>query len=160
MTDTDTPDTDTPDAVATFENEGGLVRTPEQEPADPVARAGEFVREHPVLVIAGGLAIGALAAALLPRGNRSKVIRRAVTLAEAASAAGVLLGKQAREHAGAAGQGLRERGGEAARGLERLGEAAGERLHGVIESAGAAGSKAGKRITDTAGQVRKRLRKT
>lgn len=152
-------DIDYNNAIETAENEGMVVTPSEGEPADPLARAGHFVREHPVLVVAGGLAIGALAAALLPKGNRSRVLRRAVTLAEAASAASVLFGKQAWNKAEVAGQGIRERGGVAARGLERLGEAASDRLHDALESAGAAGSKAGKRIADTAGEVRARLRR-
>lgn len=151
-------DTDTPDSAYAVETEDKVVQLSPAEAKDPVARAGDFVREHPVLVIAGGLAIGALAAALLPKGNRTRVLRRAVTLAEAASAASVLLGKQALDKAEAAGHGIRERSGVAARGLERLGEAASDRIQVALESAGNAGSKAGKRIADTAGEVRARLR--
>jgi len=149
-------DTITPADAA--EAKDSAAQLPARDQSDPVARAGSFVREHPVLVIAGGLAIGALAAALLPKGNRSRVLRGAVTLAAAASAAGVLLGKQARDKAEAAGQGIRERGGVAARGLERLGEVASDRIHVALETAGNAGSRAGRRIADTAGEVRARLR--
>jgi hypothetical protein len=54
-----------------------------------------FVREHPVLVIAGGLAAGAVAAALIPRRNRQYVTRQSSLLAEAIAAAGTAIAQQA-----------------------------------------------------------------
>ena len=70
----------------------------------PVAR---FVHERPAMVIAGGLALGALAAALLPRRNRAFVAEKSSALADAVSAAGLTLYREALDRAEAAGDGVR-----------------------------------------------------
>lgn len=49
-----------------------------QQPAGGVK---EFVREHPVLVVAGGIAVGALAAALIRGATAKRVSRGANHLA-------------------------------------------------------------------------------
>lgn len=96
-----------------------------------------FVRDHPLLVVAGGVAIGAVVAALLPRGTSRKLALRAASLAEAASAAGVLIGSKARDGAEAAGAGLREQGGALADRLGDLSDSASERLGKFGDNAGA-----------------------
>ena len=103
---------------------------------DAVSQVGDFVREHPLLVVAGGIAIGAVAAALLPRGTGRKLVRHAAGLAEIVGAASAVLGTRARETAEAAGAGLREHGSAAASKLERLGEDATSRLGQISEAAG------------------------
>lgn len=97
----------------------------------------EFVRDHPLLIVAGGVAIGAVVAALLPRGTSRRLALRAASLAEAASAAGVLIGGKARDTAEATGAGLREHGGVIADRLEHLGDSASERLGKFGDSASA-----------------------
>lgn len=97
----------------------------------------DFVRGHPLLVVAGGIAAGAVVAALLPRGTSRKLALRAASLAEAASAAGVLIGSKARDTAEATGAGLREHGGAIADRLEHLGDTASERIGKLRESASA-----------------------
>lgn len=64
-------------------------------PQDVRTRTSAFVREHPVLFIAGGLAAGAVAAALIPRRNRRYVARQGSLLAEAIAAAGAAIAQQA-----------------------------------------------------------------
>lgn len=73
-----------------------------------------FAREHPVLVIAGGLAVGALAAAVFRgrstrRGTGPSFAQRAVALAAAAGEVGLTLSRQARETAEQAAQEGRKR---------------------------------------------------
>jgi hypothetical protein len=146
------------------------------EIAEPRAQAGkdsigpalQFVREHPVMILAGGLAIGALAAALIPRGNRSKVTSRAAALAELATSAALSIGRDAWDRAETAGEGLRRSGQGAARRLEsasdavldragRIGGAALERAERATAPARQAARSAGKRIAKTAtGAVRRK----
>jgi hypothetical protein len=90
----------------------------------PIAR---FVEEHPALTIAGGLALGALAAALLPRRNRALVAEKSSELAEAIGAASLMLYQQALDRAESAGEGIRdiaERFGETQRGKNANGASA------------------------------------
>ena len=91
------------------------------EPRRPIAR---FVKEHPVLTIAGGLAAGALVAALAPRRNRAVVRRKAVDWADIVSNAAVTLAQQALDRAESAGDTVR-----------RKAEAAGERAGALGHSA-------------------------
>ena len=67
-------------------------------------RAAVFVGDHPGFVIAGGLAIGLVAGALIPRSKRQQVTGRAAALAAAASELGLAFGQQALERANEAGK--------------------------------------------------------
>jgi hypothetical protein len=90
----------------------------------PITR---FVQEHPALTVAGGLALGVLAAALLPKRNRALVAEKSSELAEAISAAGLMLYHEALDRAEAAGEGLRdiaEKFGETQRGRKANGDSA------------------------------------
>ena len=80
----------------------------------PIAR---FVHQHPGMAIAAGVALGVLAAALIPRRNRKFVAEKSSALADAVSAAGLTLYREALDRAGAAGDGIRDIAG-------RLGHAA------------------------------------
>jgi hypothetical protein len=93
---------DNPTAEGTESTDQGAEETEGQE--RPIAR---FVHEHPAMVIAGGLAIGALAAALIPRRNREFVAEKSSALADAVSAAGLMLYREAMDRADAAGEGIR-----------------------------------------------------
>jgi hypothetical protein len=63
------------------------------EPVTPSEKALTFVKEHPMLTIAGGLAAGVLISALLPsRANRS-LSKRALRIAEAGAAAALSFGQ-------------------------------------------------------------------
>ena len=64
------------------------------EPA-PHQKVVNFVQDHPVITIAGGLALGAVAAALIPRRNRTFVAKRTSKLADAIAAASAVIAQQA-----------------------------------------------------------------
>lgn len=143
------------------------VATPPSQGA--VRATGDFVRDHPLLVVAGGIAIGAVVAALLPRGTGRRVARRAVQLAEVAGTASALLGSRAKDAASAAGEGLREQGGVLAEKLERLGETASDRLGQARSSAAPlverlidpvenAALKAAEKVSKKASELRSRVR--
>ena len=93
---------DNPPAEGTDSPDLGPDETEGQE--RPIAR---FVHEHPAMVIAGGLAIGAVAAALIPRRNREFVSEKSSALADAVSAAGLMLYREAMDRADAAGESIR-----------------------------------------------------
>jgi hypothetical protein len=147
------------------QSSGNVVELPQQAKNDPVQTASDFVREHPVLTVAGGLALGVIAAALLPKGTTRRLAKRAISLAEIAGTAGALLGSRVRDRAEATGAGLREQGGLVADRLEKLGETASDRI-GKLGGAASAGverlidpveSAAGK-IARKAAELRSRVR--
>lgn len=109
-------------------NEGNVVELHGSAPKDTQKAVTDFIRDHPALVVAGGVALGVLAAALLPKGTGRKLAHRAAGLAEVAGSAGMLLGKRVRHTAEATGASLREHGGEFADRLEKLGGNASDRL--------------------------------
>jgi uncharacterized membrane protein YebE (DUF533 family) len=113
-----------------------IVSLPQKSSRSDRPSVTDFVREHPLLVVAGGIAIGAVAAALLPRGTARKLAKNAVHLAEVAGTAGALLGTRVRDTAETAGAGLREQGGAVAERLEKLGGVAAERFEKVSDAAG------------------------
>ena len=65
----------------------------------------EMMRDHPLLLIAGGIAVGALVAALMPRSVASKLATRALGLAAVAGELGLNFSQQARDSAGDAARG-------------------------------------------------------
>jgi hypothetical protein len=71
----------------------------------PIAR---FVHEHPGMAIAGGIALGVLAAGLLPKRNREYVARKSSALADAVSAAGIALYREALDRSENASDELRK----------------------------------------------------
>lgn len=68
----------------------------EQRPSEKVIA---FVKRHPVLTAAGGIAVGVAVSALLPRRFSRKLASRAVDLAEVAGSAGLVLGRKAGDKA-------------------------------------------------------------
>jgi hypothetical protein len=92
--------------------------------ADRRDSAVAFVKEHPGLAIAGGIAVGILAAALLPRRPKTKLGRRSGKLGDAVSATAALLAREAVSRAEITGKGLRRGGNRAAKRSEDLGEQA------------------------------------
>jgi hypothetical protein len=94
------------------------------EPQSAREKATAFVREHPALTLAGGLAVGALAAALIPRRNRAYVARQGSLLAEAIAAAGATIAQQALASLDTASTSVRERAHTLAARAEQAGGAA------------------------------------
>lgn len=86
----------------------------------------DFVKQHPVLTVASGLAVGALAAALIPRRNRVYVTRRSSAFADAIGTASLALATQALQKAEAARGDIRDRAGALADHAGKIGEKAGE----------------------------------
>ena len=93
---------------------------------DPQERLSELMRQHPVLVVGGGLALGVLASALLPRGAARRLARGAVAAAAIGGEASLALARKAREGTrSAAGEtttrlrSLEDRAGDGARRLRR-----------------------------------------
>lgn len=83
--------------------ESNVVKLPEPASGLKDSRGIRFVKEHPVMTVAGGLVIGALAAALIPRRNRAYVTKRTSALADAVTSASLAIASQALERAEAAG---------------------------------------------------------
>ncbi|MDG2004253.1 MAG: hypothetical protein P8J20_13065 [Novosphingobium sp.] len=81
---------------------------PESQVADRQLPIARFVNEHPGMTIAGGIALGVLAAALLPKRSRKYVTEKSSAMADAVSAAGLMLYREAVDRAGAAGDGIRD----------------------------------------------------
>ena len=67
-----------------------------REAADRLAAQ---VKAHPALVVAGGLALGVIASALLPRGTARMLAKGAAAAAAIGGEAGLGLARQARERA-------------------------------------------------------------
>ena len=132
-----------------------VVSLPARIKDDPRGTLSQLVREHPVLVVAGGVAIGAVIAALLPKGTTRKVAARAASMAEIAGAAGLALGKSAKERAESTGETLKAQAGmlgehvdSAARRARALGDDAAHRIERAIAPAGKAAAAAGHNIVD------------
>lgn len=66
---------------------------------EPPARLTDLARDHPGLVLAGGLAIGFVVGALMPRRGGGRLLRNAASLAAVAGELAMAFGEQARERA-------------------------------------------------------------
>lgn len=72
---------------------------------EPPESLADLAREHPGLILAGGLAVGLLVGALIPRRKGGRLLRNAASLAAVAGELALMLGEQTREKAdGARGQ--------------------------------------------------------
>ncbi len=101
-----------------------------ERPSDKVIA---FAKRHPVIVVAGAIAAGAALSALVPRKTSRRILGKAVRLAEAAGAVGILdsagdkaggLGRKARKQAALWTDKAEEAGEATARQLEKYGLAA------------------------------------
>lgn len=99
----------------------------------PDRKLANFVHDHPVMCIAGGLAAGALAAALIPSRNRKFIARRASVWSEAVTAAGAAIAQQALDQLNSASSGLRDQAGSLATKAGDAGHAAMNRMERVSE---------------------------
>jgi ElaB/YqjD/DUF883 family membrane-anchored ribosome-binding protein len=124
------------------------------------------VRDHPFLVIAGGLAIGVAIAALLPRRSTGRLSRSARHLAEVAGAAGLALGREVLEKGGQAretgldlGRQAKDRAGVAGSQLRRQGEVVLDRAEDALSVAGDASQKLLRKASAFAGEIAGRVRR-
>lgn len=113
----------------------------EERPSDKVIA---FVKRHPVITVAGGIALGVAVSALIPRRTSRKFLGKAVDLAEAAGAASVVLGKQAGDKAHDVGSGARKQASIFADKAEKAGDVAVHNLEKYGLAAVAAASALGK----------------
>lgn len=122
---------------------GNVVALPSAPKEKAHNKVADFVHEHPLMTVAGGLAVGALAAALLPKRNRAYIAKRTSLWADAISAASVAIAQQALQRAEAASSqvqnhadalaGHAEHLGQAAIGkVEKIGEAASDKAHSLL----------------------------
>lgn len=130
--------------------ETNVVKLPERKADDAGNAVVDFVREHPGMVVAGGVALGLVAGALLSRGSGRKLARHALSLAEVAGTASMALGRQAMERAEDAGSGLRRQG-------EAIAEKAGK-LAAPAEDAVDTASEAAQRLLRKAVELAGKLR--
>lgn len=133
-----------------------LPHSPSKEPASKKAVA--FVKKHPVIAVAGGLALGVVAAGLLNRRGARKVAGRAFHLAEMASGAAMLFGRDTLDKAGDAGSGAKRRVGLLAHQAERIGGIAAKRAehmgHAALDRASDLGNAALNQSTKLIGYPR------
>jgi uncharacterized membrane protein YebE (DUF533 family) len=119
-----------------------VAETPSERPASDAGKsASNFAREHPVLLIAGGIAVGAVIAALLPRGTTRRLAKGAAGLAEIASVAGIAFGRDALERAAHASETARDKAGH-------FGDSARDSAGRIARKASEIGTKARARLTD------------
>ncbi len=133
----------------------------EERPSDKVIA---FVKRHPVIMVAGGIAVGVAVSALIPRRTSRKFIGKAVNLAEAAGAASVVLGKQAGDKAHDVSVGARKQATVFAHKAEKAGDVAIHSLEKYGLAAVAAASALGKatakrasRFSDVAADAAQRI---
>lgn len=131
-------------------SESNVVKLPERKVEEAGKAVADFARDHPGMVIAGGVALGLVAGGLLSRGTGRKLARHALTLAEAAGTAGLALGRQAVERAEDAGSGLRRQGEAIAEKAGRLAAPAEE----AVDNAGEAAQRLLRKAVELAGKLR------
>ncbi len=90
------------------ENEAPVVETRSDKREERQTAVTEFVRDHPLLVIAGGVTAGLVIGALLPRRTGKAIVRRTSALSELAAAAALSFGKDAADRAGDASDTIRK----------------------------------------------------
>ncbi|MET1756240.1 hypothetical protein ABVV53_12350 [Novosphingobium sp. RD2P27] len=97
------------------------------EPATPSEKALSFVKRHPVMTVAGGVALGFAISAIIPRSFSRKLAKRAYHMAEAGAAAALSLGEEAIDKVEDGGALARKKASVLADRAERLGEKAAQK---------------------------------
>lgn len=121
-----------------------------ERPSDKVIA---FVKRHPVVVVAGGLALGAAVSALLPRRTTRRWLSRAVGMAEAAGATGLLFGREAGEKAHDLGSTAGRKASLFASRAEKAGDVAAARIEKYGLAALAAAGSLGRTTARKAGEL-------
>lgn len=140
----------TPVPAANGEPTNNVVALPTRSEATrPSDKAIDFVKRHPVLTVAGGVAVGLAISALIPRSFSRKLAKRAYRLAEAGVSAATAFGHDAVDKAEDGGAIARRKASALAEQAERLSEKAvakAERLGvAALGTAGALGHAAADR---------------
>lgn len=144
--------------IVTAMNEGNaltnVVPLPKRpEPTTPVEKVVQFVKEHPVLTIAGGVAAGLLISSVLPRRANRGLSKRALRLAEAGAAAALSFGHDTLDKAEDGGLLARKKAKVLARQAEKFGERASARA----EKLGAVAAERAERLSTSAVTKAERL---
>ena len=116
------------------------------EPSSPSEKALGFVKEHPVLTIAGGVVAGLLISSLIPRRANRGLSRRAFRLAEAGAAAALSFGQDTLDKAEDGGIVARKKANLLAGRAEKLGSHASARA----EKIGAAAARRAEKLSSKA----------
>lgn len=127
--------------------------TPPAAAPGPAEKVIGFVRKHPVMTVAGGIALGVAISALLPRKSGRKLLGRAVDLAEAAGAATMVFGRETSEKAQDLGREAKHKAGDLASRAEEVGDATAARLEKIGLAAVAAATALGKATAKRAGTI-------
>lgn len=150
-------------------SQSNVVPLPTRIKDDSQRAVSSFVQDHPLLTVAGGIAVGLLAGALLPRRAGQRMARRSMELAEMAGAVGTLFGRQALERAETATRDLRkqsellagqaEKFGKATSGrIEKFGHVTKGRAERLAMPAEQTASSVGRRIAAKASALKSRIR--
>ncbi len=131
----------------------------EQQPVH--RKAASFVQEHPIATIAGGLALGALAAALIPRRNRTAIARKTSVWAEAVTAASGAIAHQVINQIETAASGVRSQSHTLSDRAQRAAHSALGKTEGFgqssVERARTLQSGVSEKVTNTAEKLKRRL---
>jgi len=100
-----------------------VTRIPDAEPPETYADLG---RDYPLALVAGGLAVGLIAGAVLPRGAGRKLAQGIATAAVAAGEIGLGYGHKAVEAASEGREKLKDLGPDTSQLRKKLGEVAGQ----------------------------------
>ncbi len=145
-----------------------VVELPRPTVAERRDTAVAFIKDHPGLALAGGLAVGVLVASLLPRRPRTKLGKRGAKLGDAVTATAALLARRAVDRAETTGEDLRRGSRYAAKRSEDLGEQAahsigvflsslldraGHLTEDAADGAGKLGKRAAKRLAKASDQA-------
>ena len=122
------------------------------EDSRPSTKVVAFVKRHPLLIVAGGLAVGAAVSALLPRRTTRRWFGRAVDIAQAAGASTVLFGREAGDKAQDFGHDAGKRAKLLSRRAEKASETAIDSLEKYGLAALAAASSLGRATAHKAGK--------
>lgn len=123
------------------------------EPATTSEKALNFVKEHPVLTVAGGLAVGLVISALIPRSFGRRLSKRALRYAEAGATAALALGEDALDKAEDGGVIARKKARVLARQAEKFGAHAIFKAERLGDKAAARAERLGVAALGTAGTL-------
>ena len=127
--------------------------------SEPPEDLASLLREHPGLIVAGGLAIGLLAGVMLPKRTAAKaggnLGTKALSIAAVAAELAVTLGQQAREQAGDAASEGRAKLADLGESAGTLGRKAAHRASAVKGEAARTGLKLARQAVKLAAKARK-----
>jgi len=126
--------------------------------AEPAESVRALAGDYPFTLVLGGLALGVVVGALLPRSAGKKLAQGAVAAATLAGELGLIYGKQALERAGEATGSLDELKDAVSARASTLSRKAAEAAGEALGSAGATAREASDKIGRQAARLRSHLR--